>query len=189
MAVLHSELTAASDFAGDNRAALTALQSELAPLVDDVTTLAQHLCSAAGIQVSGTQQGDSNSRSAGIESGPSSLASDSAAGPTSLGSTSESNKENISPGDVSQISITAVPTPTRLLHSLQEQVRVLRRAAEGLIKQNSSPKEISDSGADGKDSSESDVAELQEQIVKLKGCFIYYSFFFLKIRDSSLVFL
>lgn len=50
MAVLHSEITASSESAGDSRAALTALQSELSPLVDDVTALTLHLCAAVGIQ-------------------------------------------------------------------------------------------------------------------------------------------
>jgi len=50
--VLHSEISASSESAGDSRAALVALQSELVPLLDDVSALGQHLCATAGIQTS-----------------------------------------------------------------------------------------------------------------------------------------
>jgi hypothetical protein len=50
VAVLHSEIAASSESAGDSRATLVALQSELSPLVDDVTALTLHLCAAVGIQ-------------------------------------------------------------------------------------------------------------------------------------------
>ena len=97
-------------------------------------------------------------------SGPSSLASD-VAGPTSIGS--EYNKENISPE--SSVTVT-VQNPTRLLHMLQEQVRLLRRAAEMLVKQSHTKETPNDLVSDkDRDNFESDVAELQEQIVKLKG--------------------
>ena len=98
-------------------------------------------------------------------SGPSSLASD-IAGPTSIGS--EYNKENISPE--SSVTVTPVQNPTRLLHMLQEQVRLLRRAAEMLVKQSHTKETPNDLVSDkDRDTFESDVAELQEQIVKLKG--------------------
>lgn len=58
MAILHSEIAASSESAGDSRATLAALQSELSPLVDDVTSLTLHLCAAVGIQTgSGTNTG------------------------------------------------------------------------------------------------------------------------------------
>lgn len=100
---------------------------------------------------------------------------------------SEYNKENISPDASSNASVSAIllhqansaaATPSRLLHSLQEQVRVLRRAAEILVKQSNSKESTppaAGSANDGsfsekdRDTYESDVAELQEQIVKLKG--------------------
>nr|CAH0104704.1 unnamed protein product [Daphnia galeata] len=148
VAVLHSEIAASSESAGDSRATLVALQSELSPLVDDVTALTLHLCAAVD-----------------AGSGPSSLASD-IAGPTSIGS--EYNKENISPE--SSVTVTPVQNPTRLLHMLQEQVRLLRRAAEMLVKQSHTKETPNDLVSDkDRDTFESDVAELQEQIVKLKG--------------------
>ena len=49
MGVLQSEISASCVSAGDSHAALTALQSELTPLVGDVISLSQHLCAAAGI--------------------------------------------------------------------------------------------------------------------------------------------
>lgn len=101
-----------------------------------------------------------------VGSGPSSLASD-VAGPASIGS--ECNKENISPE--SSVTVTPVQTPTRLLHMLQEQVRMLRRAAEMLVKQSHTKEAPNNDLVSDKDRDtfESDVAELQEQIVKLKG--------------------
>ncbi len=58
VAILHSEIAASSESAGDSRATLAALQSELSPLVDDVTSLTLHLCAAVGIQTgSGTNTG------------------------------------------------------------------------------------------------------------------------------------
>lgn len=65
---------------------------------------------------------------------------------------------------------TGLQTPTRLLQSLQEQVRVLRRAAEALT--TAAPAPAGPASSEAKDASESDAAELQEQIVKLKGDFI-----------------
>lgn len=106
-------------------------------------------------------------------SGPNSLASD-IAGPASIGS--EYNKENISPE--SSVTVTPIQTPTRLLHMLQEQVRMLRRAAEMLVKQSHTKETSNDLVSDkDRDTFESDVAELQEQIVKLKG----------KLRLSSVI--
>ena len=61
--VLHSEMSASSESAGDSRAALVALQSELVPLLDDVSALGQHLCATAGIQISSGTVGGSNIRS------------------------------------------------------------------------------------------------------------------------------
>lgn len=88
------------------------------------------------------------------------------AGPTSIGS--EYNKENISPE--TSVTVTPVHSPTRLLHMLQEQVRMLRRAAEMLVKQSHTKETPSELVSDkDRDTFESDVAELQEQIVKLKG--------------------
>ena len=53
---------------------------------------------------------------------------------------------------------------------LQEQVRLLRRAAEMLVKQSHTKEASNDLVSDkDRDTFESDVAELQEQIVKLKG--------------------
>jgi hypothetical protein len=53
---------------------------------------------------------------------------------------------------------------------LQEQVRLLRRAAEMLVKQSHTKDTPNDLVSDkDRDNFESDVAELQEQIVKLKG--------------------
>lgn len=52
MAILHSEIAASSESAGDNRAALAGLQAELSPLVDEVTALTLHLCATVGIQAS-----------------------------------------------------------------------------------------------------------------------------------------
>jgi hypothetical protein len=53
---------------------------------------------------------------------------------------------------------------------LQEQVRLLRRAAEMLVKQSHTKETPNDLVSDkDRDTFESDVAELQEQIVKLKG--------------------
>ena len=102
-----------------------------------------------------------------LESGPSSLASD-AAGPVSFGS--ESNKENVSPDNGSSTPAPVLPTPTRLLQLLQEQIRVLRRAADSLAKQGGAKDpSVVDGAPDSRDTTESDVAELQEQIVKLKG--------------------
>ena len=167
MAILHSEIAASSESAGDSRATLAALQSELSPLVDDVTGLTLHLCATVGIQT-GTNAGNARNSTgtlvntdrqtnlfnfeilfhADVGSGPNSLASD-VVGPASIGS--EYNKENISPD--SSVTVTPVQTPTRLLHILQEQVRML----------------VSDKD---RDTFESDVAELQEQIVKLKGKFL-----------------
>ena len=86
VAVLHSEVVAASEYAGDHRSAMAALQAELAPLVDDVTTLAQHLTVAAGVGAPVTAGAATVGRAA--ESEPSSLASDTAASPLSLDSTS-----------------------------------------------------------------------------------------------------
>ena len=54
-AILHAEMAVSSESAGDSRAALVALQSELAPLVDDITALGQHLCASAGLQASNTR--------------------------------------------------------------------------------------------------------------------------------------
>lgn len=100
-----------------------------------------------------------------VGSGPSSLASD-MAGPTSMGS--EYNKENISPE--SSVTVAPILTPTRLVHTLQEQVRMIRRAAEMLVKQSHNKESSHDLVSDkDRDTYESDVAELQEQIVKLKG--------------------
>ena len=184
MAILHSEIAASSESAGDSRATLAALQSELSPLVDDVTGLTLHLCATVGIQT-GTNAGNARNSTgtlvntdrqtnlfnfeilfhADVGSGPNSLASD-VVGPASIGS--EYNKENISPD--SSVTVTPVQTPTRLLHILQEQVRMLRRAAEMLVKQSHTKETSSDLVSDkDRDTFESDVAELQEQIVKLKG--------------------
>lgn len=53
---------------------------------------------------------------------------------------------------------------------LQEQVRMLRRATELLVKQSHTKEATNDLVSDkDRDTFESDVAELQEQIVKLKG--------------------
>lgn len=52
MAILHSEIAASSESADDNRVAIVALQSELSPLVDEVTSLTLHLCATVGIQAS-----------------------------------------------------------------------------------------------------------------------------------------
>lgn len=49
VAVLHAEMVASSESAGDSRAALVALQSELTPLLDDVSAVTQHLCAAASL--------------------------------------------------------------------------------------------------------------------------------------------
>ncbi|XP_046653913.1 protein bicaudal D-like [Daphnia pulicaria] len=165
VSVLHSEIAASSESAGDSRATLVALQSELSPLVDDITALTLHLCAAVGIQTgSGSHAGIIRS-STDAGSGPSSLASD-VAGPTSIGS--EYNKENISPE--SSVTVTSLQNPTRLLHMLQEQVRLLRRAAEMLVKQSHTKDTPNDLVSDkDRDNFESDVAELQEQIVKLKA--------------------
>jgi len=97
---------------------------------------------------------------------PSSLALD-LAGPVSIGL--ENNKENLSPDN--GVPATSILTPARLVQSLQEQVRVLRRAAEMLVKQSHSKESVTDASVSDKDRDnfESDVAELQEQIVKLKG--------------------
>lgn len=62
VAILHSEITASSESAGDSRATLATLQSELSPLVDDITALTLHLCAAVGIQTgSGTNAGTARS--------------------------------------------------------------------------------------------------------------------------------
>ena len=97
---------------------------------------------------------------------PSSLALD-LASPVSIGL--ENNKENLSPDN--SVPATSILTPARLVQSLQEQVRVLRRAAEMLVKQSHSKESVTDASVSDKDRDnfESDVAELQEQIVKLKG--------------------
>ena len=58
MCVLQSEISASSVSAGDSHAALTAIQSELASLVDDVISLGQHLCAAAGIQFNSQEAGN-----------------------------------------------------------------------------------------------------------------------------------
>ncbi len=89
-------------------------------------------------------------------------------GPMSIGM--DNNKENISP-DVSGTALSSPATPSRLLHSLQEQVRILRRAAEVLVKQSHTKESSADATVSEKDRDiyESDVAELQEQIVKLKA--------------------
>lgn len=88
------------------------------------------------------------------------------AGPMSIGS--ENNKENVSPD--SSVPGAPIQTPARLVQSLQEQIRVLRRAAEMLVKQSHTKDPTSDTVSDkDRDTFESDVAELQEQIVKLKG--------------------
>lgn len=88
------------------------------------------------------------------------------AGPTSIGS--EYNKENISPE--TSVTVSPLHSPTRLLHMLQEQVRMLRRAAEMLVKQSHTKETTNEIVSDkDRDNFESDVAELQEQIVKLKG--------------------
>lgn len=66
--------------------------------------------------------------------------------------------------------MTPVHSPSRLIQTLQEQVRLFRRAAESLVKQSHTKDTTSAETADkDRDSYESDVAELQEQIVKLKG--------------------
>lgn len=58
VSVLLSEIAASSESAGDSRATLVALQSELSPLVDDITSLTLHLCAAVGIQAgSGSHAG------------------------------------------------------------------------------------------------------------------------------------
>ncbi|XP_057372828.1 protein bicaudal D-like [Daphnia carinata] len=165
VAILHSEIAASSESAGDSRATLATLQSELSPLVDDITALTLHLCAAVGIQTgSGTNAGTARS-STDVGSGPSSLTSD-ITGPPSIGS--EYNKENISPE--TSVTVTSVHSPTRLLHMLQEQVRMLRRAAEMLVKQSHAKETPSELVSDkDRDTFESDVAELQEQIVKLKA--------------------
>lgn len=68
--------------------------------------------------------------------------------------------------------MTPLHSPSRLIQALQEQVRLLRRAAEGLIKQSHTKDTSSGEATDkDRDSYESDVAELQEQIVKLKGLY------------------
>ena len=191
VAVLHSEIAASSDSAGDSRAALAALQSELAPIVDDVVALGQHICTAAGIQlgVSASVRGNKkgldgeleffNNKGNDLDNGsePSSLVSETN-GPQSL----ECNKENVSP----ESSVTPVHSPSRLIQTLQEQVRLLRRAAEGLVKQSHTKDGSSAEAADkDRDSYESDVAELQEQIVKLKGIFIESLSHFKKIFNIS----
>lgn len=64
--VLHSEISASSESAGDNRAALVALQSELVPLLDDITALGQHLCATAGIQINSPAVGSAVRSSTGL---------------------------------------------------------------------------------------------------------------------------
>jgi len=99
------------------------------------------------------------------DSGPNSLSSDI----TGLASdaTPDGNKENVSPDAASSI---FWKNPTQLVNTLQEQVRILRRAADVLVKQNSGAKDaVTDDVSDkDRDTFESDAVELQEQIVKLK---------------------
>lgn len=114
-----------------------------------------------------------NGRFVSLDTGsePSSLALD-LAGQMSIGF--ENNKENVSPD--TSVPGTPIQTPARLVQSLQEQVRVLRRAAEMLVKQSHSKESVTDGSVSDKDRDnfESDVAELQEQIVKLKGEILFY---------------
>ena len=159
VAMLHSELASTSELAGGNRAAMAALQSQLSPLVDDVTTLAQHLCMAAGLPVQGQAL-----RNHGTDSGPSSLASDM----PSLGSESSALMAMAAPG-VNADSLVTQPTATLLLQSLQEQVRILRRAAEAMVKPSANNGAGGKVEGSGEDASEADLAEHQEQIVKLKA--------------------
>ena len=79
----------------------------------------------------------------------------------------DGNKENVSPDVASSV---FWKNPTQLINSLQEQVRILRRAADVLVKQNSSAKDAATDEVSDKDRDafESDTIELQEQIVKLK---------------------
>lgn len=71
MGALQSEISASSVSAGDSHAALTAVQSELTPLVDDVISLSQHLCAAAGIPF--TVQDITNNLRASMASGNNTL--------------------------------------------------------------------------------------------------------------------
>lgn len=113
-----------------------------------------------------------NGRFVSLDTGsePSSLALD-LAGQMSIGF---ETKENVSPD--TSVPGTPIQTPARLVQSLQEQVRVLRRAAEMLVKQSHSKESVTDGSVSDKDRDnfESDVAELQEQIVKLKGEILFY---------------
>ena len=97
-----------------------------------------------------------------IDSGPNSLSSDMAGLVADAGT--DGNKENVSP-DVATISW---KNPSQLVHSLQEQIRILRRAADVLIKQTSKETIADDVSDKDRDTFESDAVELQEQIVKLK---------------------
>lgn len=163
---LQSEISASSVSAGDSHAALTAVQSELTPLVDDVISLSQHLCAAAGIPF--TVQDITNNLRASMasDSGPNSLSLDITGLTSDVGS--DGNKENVSPDVASPI---FWKNPSQLVNSLQEQVRILRRAADVLVKQNSGAKDaVADDVSDkDRDTFESDAVELQEQIVKLKS--------------------
>jgi len=161
--VLQSEISASSVSAGDSHAALTAIQSELASLVDDVISLGQHLCAAAGIQFNSQEAGNNLRAAIVLDSGPNSLSSDMAGLVADAGT--DGNKENVSP-DVATISW---KNPSQLVHSLQEQIRILRRAADVLIKQTSKETIADDVSDKDRDTFESDAVELQEQIVKLKS--------------------
>lgn len=99
------------------------------------------------------------------DSGPNSLSLDITGLTSDVGS--DGNKENVSPDVASPI---FWKNPSQLVNSLQEQVRILRRAADVLVKQNSGAKDaVADDVSDkDRDTFESDAVELQEQIVKLK---------------------